>query len=216
MKTARRWRVRCRWWKGASLLELLVVDVTLDGNRRPSKVARLHPIGEPRILAQLAMPELVQLKGWTLALSGIEERKDENKALRGTSQTWLCQLYAPNNAVGFRVKNTYRSGAPIPKSSVRDDSGARGRLVVAGDHSKALQRSTTCAELHSHQISTFPQKRLINCSLLWMSDFTFELTGLQVNPARGDRPEQLERAGWLCEVDVQERGLTKAEARRLR
>ncbi|MYM65419.1 hypothetical protein GTP45_01050 [Pseudoduganella sp. FT55W] len=203
--------------EGASLLELLVVDVTLDGNRRPSKVARLYPIGEQkRILAQLAVPELVQFKGWTLALSGIEERKDEYQKIRSTSQTWVCQLYVPDAAVGFRVKDMYQSGVAIPRSAVRDGSGTRGRLVVAGDYSAALQRHTPCAELHGHQISTFPQKRLVNCGLLWMSDSTFELGGLHVSPAHGDRPEQLERAGWLCEIDVKERELSKAEARRLR
>jgi hypothetical protein len=44
------------------LLELLVVDVTLEGNRRPSKVARLQTIGAPRILAQLARPKLVRVQ----------------------------------------------------------------------------------------------------------------------------------------------------------
>lgn len=202
--------------EGASLLDLRVVDTTLPGNWRPSKVARLHPIGEPRILAQLVVPELIQLKGWTLAISGIEERKDEFKRVRGTSQTWVCKLHVPDNAVGFRVKDMYQSGVAIPKSGVRDVSGSRGRLVVAGDYSNALQRHTTCAELHSHQISTFPQSRLINCHLLWMSESTFELGGLRVNPAHGELPEHLERAGWLCEVDFKERELTKREARLLR
>ncbi|MYM21943.1 hypothetical protein GTP46_04675 [Duganella sp. FT135W] len=202
--------------EGASLLELLVVDTTLEGNRRTSKVARLQTIGEQRILAQLAVPELVQLKGWTLALSGIEERKGESKRVRGTSQTWVCQLYVPGNAVGFRVKDLHRAGVAIPRGAVREGSGTRGRLVVAGDHSNALHRNTTCAELHSHQIATFPQKRLINCSLLWMSDSTFELGGLHVSPAHDDRPEQLERAGWLCELDTEVRELSKREARLLR
>lgn len=202
--------------EGAGLLELLVVDVTLDGNRRPSKVARLQSIREQRILAQLAVPELVQLKGWILALSGIEEMKDKNRRVRGTSQTWVCKLHVPEMAVGYRVKDMYQAGVAVPRGAVREGSGTRGRLVVAGDHSNALQRNTTCAELHSYQISTFPQKRLINCGLLWMSDSTFELGGLHVNPAHGDQPERLERAGWLCEIDINEPELSKREARMLR
>lgn len=42
--------------ESAMLMELLMVDVTLEGNRRPSKVARLQTIGAPRVLAQLARP----------------------------------------------------------------------------------------------------------------------------------------------------------------
>lgn len=49
--------------EGAALMELLVVEVTLDDNRRPSKVARLQVIGGQRILAQLARPKLVRLQG---------------------------------------------------------------------------------------------------------------------------------------------------------
>ena len=66
--------------EGAALLEVLVVDVTEDGNRRPIKVARLMPIGQQRILAQLKMPEPVQFKGWTLVLSGFEQiRRDTGR-----------------------------------------------------------------------------------------------------------------------------------------
>lgn len=201
--------------EGASLLELLVVDVTLAGNRRPSKVARLQPIGEQRILAQLFFPKLVALKGWTLALSGIEERMD-GRDVRGTAQTWVCKFHVSERAAGWRIKDMYRGGVALPKSGLSQDSGSRGPLAVGGERSNALQRQTTCAELRSYQISTFPQKRLIDCDLVWMSDSNFELAGLRVSPAHDGRPERLERAGWLCEVDVQERELTKAEARRLR
>lgn len=47
--------------EGAVLLELSVVDVTLQGNRRPEKVARLQMITGQRILAQLARPKLVRV-----------------------------------------------------------------------------------------------------------------------------------------------------------
>lgn len=202
--------------EGASLLELLVVDVTLPGNRRPSKVARLQPIGEQRILAQLAAPKLVQLKGWAFALSGVEECKDQFQKVRGTAQTWICQFHVPDAAVGFRAKDMYRQGVAVPRSGVRDCSGTRGVLTVAGDYSNALQRHTICAELRGHQISTFPQARLIDCFIEWMAKTSFELGGLQVSPAHGDRPERLERAGWLCELDIRERELSKREARMLR
>ncbi|NYE59906.1 hypothetical protein FHW58_001058 [Duganella sp. 1224] len=49
-----------------------------------------------------------------------------------------------------------------------------------------------------------------------MSDEAFELGGLRVWDAHGEQPERLERAGWLVEIDIKERELTKREARMLR
>lgn len=202
--------------EGASLLELLVVEITEEGNRRPIKVARLQPIGEPRILAQLKIPSLVQLKGWKMVLSGIEEMRNESNLVRGVAQTWLCELRPPDNAVGFCVKDTYTCGVRVPRGALHQASSSRGRIVVASDHSNALQRQTCCAELHLHQIATFPAKRLIDCHLEFIAESSFGLGGLVVREAHQDRPQLLERGGWLCEFDVMERPLTKAEYRMLR
>lgn len=49
-----------------------------------------------------------------------------------------------------------------------------------------------------------------------MSDTSFGLGGLSVRDAYQDRPQMVERGGWLCEFDVLERDLTKAEYRMLR
>lgn len=200
----------------ASLLELVVVEVTLEGNSRPAKVARLRPIGEPRILAQLLLPKPVKLQGWTFVLSGIEELKQQPGAARGVAQTWVCDFWTPAHAVGFRVKNTFQHGAKLPKSGVRDTSSTRGTLVIGTDFVTPLQRHAICAEVHHHQMSTFLADRLVDCHIEWMSDETFELGGLRVWNAQGDRPERLERAGWLCEIDVEQQQLTKAEYRALR
>jgi hypothetical protein len=201
---------------GAALMELVVVEVTLEGNRRPAKVARLKPIGEQRILAQLLLPKLVKLQGWTLVLSGLEERREGEGRPRGAAQTWVCKLWVPDHAVGFRARETHERGAPMAKSGIRESNGMRGKLVVATDYVTPLQRHTLCAEMHHHQVSTFPAGRLVDCHIEWMSDETFELGGLRVWDASGDRPERLERAGWLCEFDVKERELSKAEYRALR
>ncbi|NYE62174.1 hypothetical protein FHW58_003389 [Duganella sp. 1224] len=201
---------------GASLMELVVVEVTLDGNRRPAKVARLRPIGEQRILAQLLLPKLVKLQGWNLVLSGIEELKGVAGQTRGVAQTWVCKLWVPDNAVGYRVRDTCQQGVLAPKSAIRQSSGTRGRLVVTTDYVTPLQRYTLCAEVHHHQVSTFPAGRLVDCHIEWMSDETFELGGLRVCASHEDQPERLERAGWLVEIDVKERELTKREARMLR
>jgi hypothetical protein len=202
--------------EGAGLLELLVVDITEEGNRRPIKVARLYPLGQQRILAQLKLPDLVQLKGWKLVLSGIEELRNDGSQIRGVGQTWLCDLRPPENAVGFRVKETYACGVRLPRAALHQTTGTRGKLVVAGEYSNTLQRHTTCAEVHHHQISTFPAKRLINCHIEFIGESTFGLGGLYVREAHQEMPQRLERGGWLCELDVKERELTKREARRIR
>ncbi|MRW86765.1 hypothetical protein GJ698_22090 [Pseudoduganella sp. FT26W] len=201
---------------GASLLELVVVEVTLDGNRRPAKVARLRPIGEQRILAQMLLPKLVKVHGWNLVLSGVEEVRMEYGKPRGFAQTWVCKLWVPEQAAGFRVRHTYERGAAIPKSAIHQASGTRGTLVVTTDYVTPLQRHTLCAEMHHYKTATFPAGRLVDCHIEWMSDNTFELGGLQVWDAHGDRSQWVERAGWLCEFDVEQRELTKAEYRMLR
>jgi hypothetical protein len=200
---------------GASLLELVVVEITEEGNRRPIRVARLHPLGEQRILAQLKLPALVQLRGWKLVLSGIEEARDDTGQIRGVAQTWLCELRPPGNAVGFRVKDTYACGVRLPRAALHQATGTRGKLVVAGEYSTALQRHTTCAEVHGHQISTFAVKRMIDCHIEFMGDATFGLGGLLVRDCR-DTPQRLLRDGWLCGFDLEPQQLTKAEYRALR
>lgn len=202
--------------EGASLLDLVVVEITEEGKRRPIRVARLQPLGEQRILAQLKLPALVKLAGWKMVLSGIEEVRGESNQVRGVAQTWLCELRPPQNAVGFTVKETYTSGVRVPRGAIYQSSGTRGTLVVGGEHSNALQRHTTSAEVRHYQISTFPAKRLIDCHIEFMSDSSFGLGGLCVREAYQDRPQIVERGGWLCEFDVKERELTKAEYRMLR
>ena len=178
-------------------------------------MARLYPLGEQRILAQLKLPELVQLKGSTLVLSGVEEKRNGDKQVCGVAQTWLCELRPPENAVGFRVKDTYVSGARLPRAGLHQATSTRGKLV-ASEYSNALQRHTNCAELRHHQISTFPAKRLINCHIEFMGEATFGLGGIVVREAHQDHPQRLVRDGWLCEFDVEQRELTKAEYRMLR
>jgi hypothetical protein len=202
--------------EGASLLEVFVVDATEQGARRPIKVARLQPIGEQRILAQLKIPRLVQLRGWSMVLSGIEEVRDQCQGIRGVAQTWMCELWVPENAAGFRVADTYQRGVRIPGSALRERTGSRGKLLIGAEHSNALQRHTTVAELQHHQIQTFPAGRLVDCYIEFMGEHSFELGGLRVREAHDGEPQRLERNGWLCEVDLHVPEFSKREARRLR
>lgn len=202
--------------EGTRLLELVVVEITEDGSRRPIRVARLMPIGEQRILAQLKMPALVRLRGWRLVISGIEEIRDNYSKVRGFAQTWLCELHPPPGAVGFRAKDMFASGERLPSGAIHQTGGTRGHLVVGSDHSNALQRHTAYAEVHRYEAATFPASRLIDCDLEFMSDAKFALGGMRVLEAHVDAPQRIERAGWLCEFDIPERELTKREARMLR
>lgn len=202
--------------EGAGLLELVVVEITEDGNRRPIRVARLKPIGEQRILAQLKMPALVQMRGWKLVLSGIEETRDRYGKVRGAAQTWLCELHRPPGAVGFRTKDTYDDGARVPRGAISQSIGRRGKLALGSEFSDALQRQTCTADLQHYEAATSPCARLIDCHLEFMSDTTFALGGLQVFESHAERPQRIRRAGWLCEFDVPEPELTKREARMLR
>jgi len=202
--------------EGASLLEVVVVEITEQGNRRPVKVARLQPIGERRILAQLKLPKLVKFVGWTMVLSGIEEFRDSYQNTRGVAQTWVCELFTQPEVVGFRVRDAYEQGRRISGSVFRNTSGSRGTMAIDGEYSAALQRHTTCAKFRSHPSSTAPEKRLVDCYVEFMAETSFELGGLCVRDAHQDRPERIERGGWLCEFDIKERELSKYEARMLR
>ncbi|TFW15984.1 hypothetical protein [Duganella callida] len=201
--------------EGASLLEVVVVDITEQGNRRPIKVARLMPIGEQRILAQLKLPRPVKFQGWTLVLSGVEELRDGH-VIRGVAQTWLCQLAPPERAAGFKVIDTYTAGVRDPGRAWRERSGSGGRLALGDQYSSELQRQTTCAELLSYSISTLPTKRLVDAYIEFMSEEGFELGGLRIHSAHGVRPQRVVRDGWFCRYDIPERELTKHEARMLR
>jgi hypothetical protein len=88
-----------------------------------------------------------------------------------------------------------------------------GKLAVGAEFTNSLQRYATCGELHGYQISTFPTARLVDCYIEWMSDDRFELGGRGVWEANADHPQRLERDGWLCEFDIEQRQLTKAEYR---
>lgn len=98
------------------------------------------PLGEQRILAQLKLPALVQMKGWKLVVSGIEELRDQYGHVRGVAQTWLCDLRPPETAGGFRIKEMYTRGVRVPRSALHQAASDRGTIVITGGHSNALQR----------------------------------------------------------------------------
>jgi len=188
-----------------SVLELLVVEVTDQGSRRPTKVARLFPAGSRVALAQLLIPKLVWLNGWDLVLSGIEERPGEG-GMAGTAQSWLCRLAPPQYATGFLARHTHKDGVELRKGTIFDRYGSstKGRLAVASVHNDALGRHTTRADLMQKHESRPVVGTLFDVELGWMAEERFALAGLHEHPAYEDLPARLVRQGWLCEFNVEE------------
>jgi hypothetical protein len=180
----RRWPVLCRWWRALVSLELLVVDVTLDGNRRPSKVARLQSIREQRILAAGG--------AGGRSVEGVDtgpqwDRGDEGRKQESPRHVADLGVQASRAREGSRLSGQrhVHQASPFPR---------RGPGGVARAADWWLPATTQCAQRNDvrrlqYQISTFPQKRLINCGLLWMSDSTFRARrASRQSRAHGDRP----------------------------
>ena len=199
--------------EGARPCQLMVVNVMDYNTRRPVKLARIHPIGEQRILAEIVKPKLVWLKERALLLSGIEVLKD---AKREVYQTWLCDLVPPDFAKGFRVADVYQGGVARPRSAIRDLGSSAGVLTVSSHFERTLNRHAMTAELSSYGTSTYGPKRLIDCDIEFMSEERFELSGLYVNPPFETRPEQILRDAWLCEFHIDPPDLTRMEYRTLK
>jgi hypothetical protein len=191
----------------------MVVNAMDYNTRRPVRLARIHPIGEQRILGEIVKPKLVWLKERGLILSGIEVLKDSKREVH---QTWLCDLVPPDFAKGFRVADVYQGGVARPRSSIRDLKGSTGLLTVASHFERSLNRHTITAELAAYGAATYGPKRLVDCDIEFMSEERFELSGLYVNPPFEARPEQILRDAWLCEFHIEPPDLTKAEYRMLK
>ena len=219
----RAWVVKRRW-EGALLAEpmpavdgnrpceLVVVDVTDQGSRRPSKVARLMPIGENRILAELVAPTLTWLKGWKLLLTGVDALKGGKTEV---FQTWLCTLIPPEGARGYRVANLFENGIRR-RGSMRDLGGSYGDLVVASHLEHQLRREVPSAELFSFDGSRYGPQRLVDCYIEWMGADRFELGGWKVRSAFDERPEAILREAWLCGFYIDVPELSKAQYRLLK
>jgi hypothetical protein len=199
-------------WEAPVPYELIVVDVTDQGKRRPSKVARLIPAGERRAIAELMAPKLVWLEGWQLALSGLEEIPDPI-GRKIVAQSWVCKLSPPPFAIGFKVTNTYVSGVLRPRRVLHEAGKSGGKLAVGSRMDPILGRQTMRAELLHYEQSKFsyPPPHLIDCGLEWMSEERFELGGLLVQNAFEERPERILRDGWLVEYDIELPELTRVQ-----
>ena len=186
--------------------ELLIVEVTDQGKRRPTKVARLFPADGRVAVAELVAPKLVWFKKWDFVLSGTEHALVEGGKL-GAAQTWLCKLQTPSYAVGFKARHTHKDGVEIARRALMDRYAqeSRGRLLIEVTKEPALGRHAICAQLAKpggNTASTLRPHALLDVEIDWMSEERFSLTGFDPRAPSGDRPARLLRHGWLCEFEI--------------
>ena len=75
--------------------ELIVVEVTDQRQRRPTKVARLVPPGSRVAAVELAAPRLAWFSNDKFVLSGFDGLARERKVVRA-AQSSLCQIVVPS------------------------------------------------------------------------------------------------------------------------
>lgn len=185
--------------------ELLVVEVTDQGKRRPSKVARLVPVGQRVAVVELLAPKLVWFAGWQFVLSGTEALASD-RGILNVAQSWYCCLAAPENAIGFLARHTHDKGIELRHGAIFDRycQKSKGQLAISCVHAQALGRHAVCADLFDPSAAAASSRSLLDVELQWMAEERFALTGLCEWQSSADRPPQLVRQGWLCEYDMAE------------
>jgi hypothetical protein len=184
----------------AAPYELLVIEVTDQGKRRPSRVARLYAPGSKAVVAELASVSLLWLKGFEFVLHGVEVTAGQRGSVHA-AQSWMCKLDEPLHAVGYRMRGVYDRGVALPHRQVMDrpSYASEGKLTINGAMDDHLSRYATRAEFGNpcRYAAT-----LLDCDIDWMGEVRFQLSGFQYYDAYGDAPAQLLRQAWLVEFDI--------------
>ncbi|MBV6324899.1 hypothetical protein [Duganella violaceipulchra] len=184
-------------------LELVMLQVTDQGQRRPTKVARLIPSGQRRAIDELVMPRLFWLRGGKFVLNGVAQLR-ESHGVKGYSQSWLCQLALPAEVDGFKVVPLYRYGEQIARRELVDRYATTlsGKLSVVCLLDQTLGRATVRADIGAPaSASAYGRGVLLDANLEWMSTDSFELSGYEHVAAHADRPAITLQQGWLCQPD---------------
>lgn len=184
-------------------LELLVLHVTDQGQRRPTKVARLVPLGQRQAIDELIMPKLFWMKKGHFVLSGTEQQRQAHR-VKGCAQSWLCQWAQPAPAEAFRVVPLYRYGEPIPRRELNDRhvNSLNGKLLVGSVMDQVLGRATVRADIVPAPSAYGDGRRgLLDANLEWMSSDGFELSGFEQVGAHADEAAITLQQGWLCKLD---------------
>lgn len=185
---------------GHAPFELLIVGVTDQGKRRPTRVVRLVPPGSRVAVAELVARKLSWCKNDKFALSGLDALTRERATVHA-SQTWLCQLAAPSGGAFFKVWASHQEGIEISRSRVLGTAPNHNAssIVVASVLHKQLGLRTMQA-LVTRDSRT--HLALLDCELEWMAEERFCLGGLQLYPEGEHGAARLLRQGWLCEPHV--------------
>lgn len=181
-------------------LELVVVEVTDQGQRRPTKVARLIPPGTRIAVAELAAPKLAWFNNDKFVLSGEESLTWESKTMR-VSQSWLCRFDLPSREAQFKVWTSHQEGVEMSRHRVLSTGPnlTASSIALSSTMHEQLGRHTTQASV-SRKITT--HLTLLDCDIAWMSEERFCLTGFQHYPESGQGPARLLKQGWFCEPDI--------------
>jgi len=180
--------------------ELIVVEVTDQGQRRPTKVARLVPPGSRVALVELAAPRLAWFSNDKFVLSGFDGLARERKVVHA-AQSWLCQIVVPSKQALFKVWTNHQAGMEVPRNRVLNTGAnhAESSIAVSSVLHEQLGRHTMQALVARGNTTRLA---LLDCELAWMSDERFCLTGLQHHPESGQSPARLLKQGWFCELDI--------------
>ncbi|MBF8179141.1 hypothetical protein [Herminiimonas contaminans] len=139
-------------WGTPEPRELLVLDVTDQGLRKPGKVARLYPVGVRRITAELTAPKLVWFKDWQFVLSGVEYLVGET-GRKGVAQSWMCRLAVPLGVNRLKAVYMFHAGVPLERRMLADRfaRGTAGRLVINGAFEREFGRYMTRAGIEKRR-----------------------------------------------------------------
>lgn len=180
--------------------ELLVVEVTDQGKRRPTKVARLYAPGTKIIVAELASVQLLWLKGFEFVLHGMDVITTERGPVHA-AQSWMCKLDEPLDTVGFRMRAIFDRGLALPRRQVMDRPSyvSEGKLAVGEALNEHLNRHVPYAIFDNPYRSGAV---LHDCELDWVGESTFQLSGFQHYEAYAELPGRLLRQAWIIEFDI--------------
>ena len=180
--------------------ELLVVEVTDQGRRRPTRVARLVRPGSRVAVAELISPRLAWFRNDKFVLSGVECLSRQHATVNA-AQSWLCQLALPSKNALFKTWTNHQEGVEISRHRVLSTGPTvtGTEISVSSVLQEDLGRHTTQA-LQKRDNKT--HLALLDCEMEWMSEERFCLAGLQQYPASEQWPARLLKQGWLCEPDI--------------
>ena len=181
-------------------LELAVVEVTDQGQRRPTRVARLIPPGTRVAVAEIVAPKLVWFNNDKFVLSGEDCLVRERRTMHA-SQSWLCQFDLLCKEALFKVWTSHQEGVEMSRHRVLNagPNFTSSSIAVSSVMHEQLGRHTTQALIKR---AATTHLTLLDCDIAWMSEERFCLTGFQHYPEGGQAPARLLKQGWFCEPDV--------------